>query len=159
MLLYACHCANRNTLYIQYFAMASRRQCPLMHSHQKEPTALCHVINRFVFKNRNHLQVKHLFPKYWHIWSDALLVSPLTTETFHKRWIDFHQFHTIYFWWPSTNRCICRNRWIRFRPGQHADPAQSFVTYYNMVGVAVAMVISTMHEKSCIDSHNARKFE
>ena len=30
---------------------------------------------------------------------------------------------------------------------------------YNMVGVAVAMVISTMHEKSCIDSHNARKFE
>ena len=32
-------------------------------------------------------------------------------------------------------------------------------TDYNMVGVAVAMVISTMHEKSCIDSHNARKFE
>ena len=31
--------------------------------------------------------------------------------------------------------------------------------YYNMVGVAVAMVISTMHEKSCIDSHNAQKFE
>ena len=30
---------------------------------------------------------------------------------------------------------------------------------YNMVGVAVAMVISTMHAKSCIDSHNARKFE
>ena len=30
---------------------------------------------------------------------------------------------------------------------------------YNMVGVVVAMVISTMHEKSCIDSHNARKFE
>ena len=28
-----------------------------------------------------------------------------------------------------------------------------------MVGVAVAMVISTMHEKSCIDSHDARKFE
>ena len=28
-----------------------------------------------------------------------------------------------------------------------------------MVGVAVAMVISTMHEKSCIDLHNARKFE
>ena len=28
-----------------------------------------------------------------------------------------------------------------------------------MVGVAVAMVISTMHEKSCIDSHIARKFE
>ena len=33
------------------------------------------------------------------------------------------------------------------------------LTYYNMVGVAVAMVIPTMHEKSCIDSHNARKFE
>ena len=31
--------------------------------------------------------------------------------------------------------------------------------YYNMVGVAVAIVISTMHEKLCIDSHNARKFE
>ena len=28
-----------------------------------------------------------------------------------------------------------------------------------MVGVAVAMVISTMHKKSCIDLHNARKFE
>ena len=28
-----------------------------------------------------------------------------------------------------------------------------------MVGVAVAMVISTMHEKSCIDSHNAWTFE
>ena len=31
--------------------------------------------------------------------------------------------------------------------------------YYNIVGVAVAMVISTMHEKSCIDLHNAQKFE
>ena len=31
--------------------------------------------------------------------------------------------------------------------------------YYNMVGVAVAMVIPTMHEKSCIDLHNARQFE
>ena len=31
--------------------------------------------------------------------------------------------------------------------------------HYNMVGVVVAMVISTMHEKSCIDSHNAREFE
>ena len=30
---------------------------------------------------------------------------------------------------------------------------------YNMVGVVVAMVISTMHEKLCIDSHNARKFD
>ena len=29
---------------------------------------------------------------------------------------------------------------------------------YSMVGVAVAMVISAMHEKSYIDSHNARKF-
>ena len=28
-----------------------------------------------------------------------------------------------------------------------------------MVGVAVAMVISTMHEELCIDSRNARKFE
>ena len=36
---------------------------------------------------------------------------------------------------------------------------ESSVTYYNMVGVAVAIVISTMHEKSCIDLHNARKFE
>ena len=34
-----------------------------------------------------------------------------------------------------------------------------FGAYYNMVDVAVAMVISTVHEKSCIDSHNARKFE
>ena len=36
---------------------------------------------------------------------------------------------------------------------------QCNISFYNMVGVAVAMVISTMHEKSCIDSHNARKFE
>ena len=28
-----------------------------------------------------------------------------------------------------------------------------------MDGVAVAMVISTMHAKSCIDSHSAREFE
>ena len=28
-----------------------------------------------------------------------------------------------------------------------------------MVGVVVAMVISTMHDKSCIDSHNAQEFE
>ena len=28
-------------------------------------------------------------------------------------------------------------------------------TYYIMVGVAVTMVIPTMHEKSCIDLHNA----
>ena len=33
------------------------------------------------------------------------------------------------------------------------------IFYYNMVGVAVAVVISTKHKKSCIDSHNARKFE
>ena len=30
--------------------------------------------------------------------------------------------------------------------------------FYNLVDVAVAMVISTMHENACIDSHNARKF-
>ena len=28
-----------------------------------------------------------------------------------------------------------------------------------MFDVAVAIVISTMHEKSCIDSHNIQKFE
>ena len=28
--------------------------------------------------------------------------------------------------------------------------------HYNMVGVAVAMVIPAMHEKSCIDLHNGR---
>ena len=36
---------------------------------------------------------------------------------------------------------------------------EHIVMNYNMVGVAVAMVIFTMHEKSCLDSHNARKFE
>ena len=30
--------------------------------------------------------------------------------------------------------------------------------YHGMVGVAVAIVISTMHEKLCIDMHNAQKF-
>ena len=34
-----------------------------------------------------------------------------------------------------------------------------FEPIYNMVGVAVAMVIPTMHEKSCIDLHNAWQFE
>ena len=34
-----------------------------------------------------------------------------------------------------------------------------FEPIYNMVGVAVAMVITTMHEKSCIDLHNAWQFE
>ena len=33
------------------------------------------------------------------------------------------------------------------------------IHYYSMVGVVVAMVISAMHEKSCKDSHNARKFK
>ena len=33
------------------------------------------------------------------------------------------------------------------------------ILLYNMVNVAVAFVISTMHEKSCIDLHNAWKFE
>ena len=33
---------------------------------------------------------------------------------------------------------------------------KNLIDVYNMVGVAVAIVISTMHEKSCIDSHNAR---
>ena len=28
-----------------------------------------------------------------------------------------------------------------------------------MIAVAVAMAISTMHEKACIDLHNARKVE
>ena len=36
---------------------------------------------------------------------------------------------------------------------------RSIIWNYRMVGVAVDMVISTMQEKSCIDSHNARKFE
>ena len=30
---------------------------------------------------------------------------------------------------------------------------------YNIVGMAVTMVISILHEKSCIASHNAWKFE
>ena len=34
-----------------------------------------------------------------------------------------------------------------------------FILVYNIVGVAVAVLISTMHEKSCIDLHNAPKFE
>ena len=31
--------------------------------------------------------------------------------------------------------------------------------YYNMVGVAVSMVIFTMHKNSCIDLLNARKLK
>ena len=33
------------------------------------------------------------------------------------------------------------------------------IVNYNMLGVVVAIVISTMDEKLCIDSHNAREFE
>ena len=52
--------------------------------------------------------------------------------------------HTMYSWW---------NRFLSSRRTRFVNP------HYNMVGVAVVMVISTMHEKSCIDSHIARKFE
>ena len=38
------------------------------------------------------------------------------------------------------------------------DPLEH-VWDYNMVGVAVSMVISTMHVKPYIDSHKAHKFE
>ena len=31
--------------------------------------------------------------------------------------------------------------------------------HYNVVGVAVALVISTTHDKACIDSHSAQKFK
>ena len=48
---------------------------------------------------------------------------------------------------------------IRAFPKIKHESRRELVMDYNMVGVAVAMVISTMHEKSCIDSHNARKFE
>ena len=41
----------------------------------------------------------------------------------------------------------------------HRSTGHAKITNYNMVGVAVAMEISTMHEKSCIDSHSAWKFE
>ena len=43
--------------------------------------------------------------------------------------------------------------------GGNLQKTLCIIVHYNMVGVTVAMVISTMHEKSCIDSHNARKFE
>ena len=33
------------------------------------------------------------------------------------------------------------------------------VIIYNIVGMAFALAMSTMHEKSCIDLHNAQKFE
>ena len=33
------------------------------------------------------------------------------------------------------------------------------VNHYDMVGVAVAIVICAMYEKSCIDLHSIRKFE
>ena len=44
-------------------------------------------------------------------------------------------------------------------PAAQVNSFVALMCYYNMVGVVVAMVISTMHEKSCIDSHNAREFE
>ena len=37
--------------------------------------------------------------------------------------------------------------------------ATIIIRHYNMVGLAVGIVISTMDEKSCKDLHNARKFE
>ena len=53
---------------------------------------------------------------------------------------------------PQELKCwstLCVNYFLRYYLMMH----------YNMVGVAITMVISTMHEKSCIDSHNAQKFE
>ena len=66
--------------------------------------------------------------------------------------------------WLSRNiRCVGVNVGMSAR-NRHFQTNYWCITlylneHYNMVGVAVAMVISTMHEKSCIDSHNARKFE
>ena len=57
------------------------------------------------------------------------------------------------FSWMKMHELCLRFHWglfIKFK---------LIIFHYNMVGVVVAMVISTMHEKSCIDSHNARKFE
>ena len=41
----------------------------------------------------------------------------------------------------------------------HGVVQENLILDYNMVGVVVVMVISTMHERSCIDSHNVREFE
>ena len=60
----------------------------------------------------------------------------------------------IYLLHKSQNRSSVN---MELRQKQWKQPCR--IATYNMVGVAVAMVISTMHEKSCIDSHNARKFE
>ena len=56
--------------------------------------------------------------------------------------------------------------WVRnhqaLKTASAKDPqldAELVALLYNMVGVAVAIVISTMHEKSCIDLHNSWKFE
>ena len=51
------------------------------------------------------------------------------------------------------------NKQMSDEPWKFFAYTRDVMTVYNMVGVAVAMVISTMHEKSCIDLHNARKFE
>ena len=67
---------------------------------------------------------------------------PVGASTFTAR--DFYNFISTYTMYVPTK--YTNSQYVQF-------------AYYNMVGVAVAMVISTMHEKSCIDSHNARKFE
>ena len=67
----------------------------------------------------------------------------------------------------DNHRCLIYQIYQFFRqsnqsPGSNFDFDTSIhysIGNHNLVGVAVTMVISTMHEKSCIDLHNARKFE
>ena len=48
--------------------------------------------------------------------------------------------------------------WWRVQPRLLTQKRGQFL-HYNMAGVAVAIAVSTMHGKSYIDSHNARKSE
>ena len=52
---------------------------------------------------------------------------------------------------PPLKNFVTTSKWRPFWKCQNIN--------YNMVGVTVTMGISTMYEKSCIDSYNARKFE
>ena len=81
----------------------------------------------------------------YNIFNEPIYIN--TVQLRHRGNIDYRR--TTQRWWMGVGLWVMHGLCIK-GVSNH---------YHNMVGVAVAMVISTMHGKSCIDLHNARKFE
>ena len=56
----------------------------------------------------------------------------------------------------SPSGSMIKKVWWGWRLGGVLLFVSNIKTYYNMVGVAVALLIPTMHEKACMNLHNAR---